>query len=68
MKTKYIFRCRENCFYPNSMLSWITTAEYDAEDDGTTLILASEFGGNCILTKDSRQWFFDHFIVTKKGA
>lgn len=49
----------------NPSARWEKGAEYEAYDNGHTLTIASEYGGNVYLIDKAREWFWNNFTFTK---
>lgn len=49
----------------NPLLRWEKGADYVAYDDGHTLTIASEAGGNVYLIDKAREWFQNNFTFNK---
>ncbi|WP_411736076.1 hypothetical protein [Paenibacillus sp. M2] len=66
---KYAAVAQDDFHYDdNPWLQWEKDAEYAAYDDGHTLTIASEAGGNVYLIDKSREWFWNNFTFTKVGG
>jgi hypothetical protein len=69
---KYAAVAHDDFHYDSNPLArWENGAEYEAYDDGHTLTISSETGGNVYLIGEAREWFRNNFTfnsAVKEGS